>query len=121
MTPVFKYSGASSLLSFQRPKALPYSSKPAWLRIYQTDFTADSPGPGDQREPENGDEDLGGRRSHRALVELLVGEGQGSALPAPGLVGMSICCFLENWPDQAVLVVPERATGQNRVLSSERI
>jgi hypothetical protein len=32
--------------------------------------------------------------------DSLLGRGNGSALPAPGLAGMSICCFLANWPDQ---------------------
>lgn len=48
----------------------------------------------------------------------MLGKGNGSSLLVPGLLGMGICCFLANWPDQPAgqLVVPERGTGQNRIL-----
>lgn len=96
-SPICQYS---SPLRSQPSKAVPDSSKPAWLGIYPTDFTADSPCPGNQRVAVTRDEDLGGRRSRSSPRDSLLGRGNGSSLPAPGLPGMSICCFLANWPDQ---------------------
>lgn len=85
---------------------------------------ADSPAPGNLRVPAEGNEDLDGEKSHGAPVGLRVG----------GEVMAFLSLLLASWYEhmllpwqtgqtsqQAGFVVPERRTGQNRILSTEHI